>query len=329
MRDSSTYFAPIGSGIGDVVVALPALAWLVEHSGTPVFLVARGPRQLGFDLRIPGIAGVVREVDLPGLLRDGDRYINLRNHKLQTDYDWYSERFVREYPGYGIREIMRDVCLENRIEADFWTFPKLLSTPIPCLSEMVAFVPGTTSNVKSWPTEYWICMWKHFSGRNSDVVMLGEPEHSSVVADLIEYGMPHLRTDSIGAAIDVLSSVASVVAVDTGLMHIAVQQGTPTVAIFNNVHLYFRDAQHCRALFGPPCPSECTKSFDENLSFPVDYKEWIWWDGVFDSCKAQSRCMTKVSPEQAIAALNELKPLTRRGFAQGGVGGAGDVRIFV
>ena len=47
------------------------------------------------------------------------------------------------------------------------------------------------------------------------------------------------------------------IGVDTGLTHIAAQQGTPTVTICRRSSVYFRPWSHCRVLRGERCTEEC------------------------------------------------------------------------
>lgn len=313
MKQARTFLAPIGSGVGDVVVAMPVLRRLIADSDKPVFLVARGPRQLGFEARIAGLAGCVREVDLARILQKGDTYINLRDHQLQKNYDWYGEKFAREYPGFHINDIMREVCSSFSIYPDFSQFPRFSFNPLPQYKNVVALVPGTTVDSKSWPSESWCKLHDEFRRRGQTAILLGEPQRSGIVADLIAIGIEHVQTPSIGDAIDVISSSAAVVSVDTGLMHIAVQQGIPTVALFNSVHTYFREASHCRAVLAPDCADECRARFTGDPHFPVEYKQWVWSDCEFDSCKAAVRCMTRIPVDEVLEAFAQL---TRGCFAQ-------------
>jgi hypothetical protein len=309
MTAPATFLAPIGSGIGDVVVAMPVLEWLISRGDGAVYLVARGPRQTGFEQAIPRLAGVVREVDLPQVLAEqsGACYLNLRDHDIQRNYDWYGAKFQQDYPGYRINDIMREVCKSFDVHPDFNSFPKFRFTVRPDVAAKVAIVPGATSNFKAPPASTWQSVVADLSARNLSCIMLGEPERSPVVASLKTAGVAHLQTPAIQDAIDVLSSVRAVISVDTGLMHIAVQQGTPTVAIFNNVHAYYREAPNCSPIFGPACAVECTQQTDVTFPYGVDYKEWVWWEGEYDFCKAAEPCMTKIKAAELLAAFDGLQ----------------------
>lgn len=301
MRGESIYLAPIGSGVGDVVVALPAFAWLASQGAFP-FLVARGPRQLGFEYAIPNLAGVVREPDLPS----GVHHINLRDHDIQRNYDWYGDKFERDYPGFRINEIMSLVCRDKGIHADFATFPRLHAVYNPAVEGKVLLVPGTTSDFKALPTSTWREVIRTLARSGVEFIVLGEPERSPVVAELLADGVPHLPTPLIQLAIDAISSARACISVDTGLMHIAVQQGVPTVAIFNNTHTYFRPATNCHALFAPSCAPECALQSAMKFPFPAEYTEWVWWEGEYDYCRAgEQHCMSRITATSIVERFHE------------------------
>ena len=123
----ATYFAPIGNGLGDLIVSLPAVQYLID-SGEPTILVLRSPRQEGLEGLIPGLSGSVKESEIdPDTVRGaGHRWINLREHPLQTDHVWGSSAFDLAYPGYKIADIVRDICSDMGIHADFEDL-----TPLP------------------------------------------------------------------------------------------------------------------------------------------------------------------------------------------------------
>src|SRR5271170_1730256 len=100
------YFAPMGEGLGDVVVGMPIIRALTKMG--PTVLVQRSPRQLGISELVTGLAGVVREADFdPQRLTARDRYYNLRSHRLQKDYFWGGPEFASDYPGFLINDIQK------------------------------------------------------------------------------------------------------------------------------------------------------------------------------------------------------------------------------
>src|SRR4030095_15363269 len=71
-------------------------------------------------------------------------------------------------------------------------------------------------------------------------------------------GSEAVRAPTPGDAVDVLSACRAVIGVDTGLTHIAVQQGTPTVTICRANTIFLRPWPHTRAVRGGECDESCT-----------------------------------------------------------------------
>src|SRR5262245_12993314 len=113
------FFAPIGNGLGDVIVALPVVRELIER-GQPTYMIANSQRQLGLEACIPGLAGIVPRPELQAVWeRDGDTVYDFRSHPLQTDYVWGSAAFEEKFPGIHIVDILKMVCADFGINADF------------------------------------------------------------------------------------------------------------------------------------------------------------------------------------------------------------------
>ncbi len=305
--DSMTvYIAPLGSGLGDVIVTLPLLYKSIEQSET--YLVARSPRQEGLTEAIKGLTGTIREPDLAKIeLRGGDRYLNLRAHRLQTDYVWGGPEFARDYPDFRINDILRVISADYGFDADFDTRIAFDFAHRPEFGGKVLIVPGTTTASKTWSVSLWLELIGALAGAGRSACMLGEPERSAVVFDLIEHGVEWIRTPTIQNAIDIISSAMAVVSVDTGLMHIAVQQGAPTVALFQGSALYYRKFPNCFPVFANSCSVKCMT--DPEPSSPntrTEYKAFEWFDGSFGSCAADpgTGCMDSIAPAMVVAKLN-------------------------
>jgi len=94
------------------------------------------------------------------------------------------------------------------------------------------------------------------------------------------------------------------VGIDTGLTHISVQQGTPTVGIYRNRPVYFRPWPHCRAVVGDRCDDACqslerTYAYNTRVRSPGD-----GWQP--RPCPVGARCLDKVRPADVLDALREL-----------------------
>ncbi len=94
------------------------------------------------------------------------------------------------------------------------------------------------------------------------------------------------------------------VGIDTGLTHIAAQQGTPTVGISRDRPVYFRPWPHCRAVVGDRCDETCQSierayAYNARVRSPAS----AWEER---TCPVGARCLEKIRPTDVIDALGEL-----------------------
>lgn len=250
----STFVSPIGSGFGDVLISLPVVQALLDQ-GETVYLVTRSFRQEGISPRIIGLQGEIREDDLQ--IAEGDRYINLRAHPIQTDYLWGTEEFERIFGVTRIEKIITLIARDFDLVVSYQNLRPLSFTLRPELAGRVAFVPGTDGHFKHWPQPYWLELRDKLALAGLGVTVLGRPEESPAVQGLIDSGLTWLATASAGEAIDAVSSALAVVAVDTGLMHVAVQQNIPTFSFVHPDMFHHRSAANSCQFIGVHCPTEC------------------------------------------------------------------------
>lgn len=297
------YIAPIGSGFGDVVVSFPILQGLIAN-GEKVHLVARSPRQEGFLKVIPGLFGSIREPDLKTQsLSPADRYFNFREHSIQMDWVWGSAEFEQYMPKARINGILEKICSDFGIPTDFSEL-----TPLPYHTDSrskgrVLFVPGTTGNNKEWSVENWLQLENRLREIGFDISIVGEPERSALVSELIQLGLDWISTPTVAQVIDTISSAKLVVSVDTGVMHLAVNQGIPTIALFNNPPIYERSYDNCFSLVANACQAECL--IDPSVDKPnikTEYVKWQWLDGERGVCKAapEKHCMRTITVEMVM-----------------------------
>jgi len=300
----ATYFAPLAEGLGDAIVSLPLLFALIKKGET--FLVARCPRQEGLTEAIEGLAGTVREVDLRDRLKRGDTYVNIRDHRIQTDYVWGSTEFAEHYKGYRVNDILAVMARDFKIDANFDQPHPLLYKHRKETEGKIVIVPGTMTVAKTWSTQNWITLNKLLTDNGLGVVVVGEPERNEVVDDLVKAGLDWVPTPTIKDAIDLVSSAATVVSVDTGLMHIAVQQGVPSVVLFQGYAVYYRPYPACLPIFSPMCAKPCL-DFQASLrpNASIEYKKWIYWDKCSDDCMVPQpeRCTNRISPSEVLEKI--------------------------
>jgi hypothetical protein len=294
------YLAPLASGLGDAIVTLPLIYKSIELQDT--FLVARSPRQEGLFEAIEGLAGIVREPDLHTkiVLRPQDKYLNLRLHPLQTDYIWGSAAFADAYPNYRINEILQTIAADFGYAIDPTQRKPLLFQERPDFADKTIVLPGTTVRSKTWAASNWLQLIARLEAVGHKIVMVGEPEHSLIVRELIAAGVVYEPTETLQKAINCISSCRAVVSVDTGLMHISVQQNVPTVVVFQGNPVYLRPFANCFAIIAKACPASCTKVFEDNSpNVKLDFIDYQWCHVPFENCVAEAghSCMDSITAD--------------------------------
>ena len=299
---SPVYIAPVSFGLGDLVVSLPAVQALIAEgagSGEETWLVARSAGQRVLSERIEGLAGCIDEdaFDPPG----PGRFVDLRDHPLQRDHWWGSPEFDEAFGPLTINDILARICADFGIGADF-------SRPVPLrahdragLHDSVLLVTESDGPMKRWPAACWSSVAARIRAQGAEVRLVTRDEPS---AEMRAAGIEALRAPTPGDAVDVLGACRAVVGVDTGLTHIAVQQGTPTVTLFRPRPVYFRPWPHCRAVTGERCQDECLAVEREYAyNARVSLRGFRWTPR---SCPVGGRCLDTIEPDQVVATLAEM-----------------------
>jgi Glycosyltransferase family 9 (heptosyltransferase) len=293
-----TFLAPVSYGLGDLVVSLPAIQALIRE-GPPVWLVARAPSQRLLAGRIAGLAGVVDEGDL--VCAASDRLIDLRDHTLQRDYWWGSAAFEQEWGSLDINQILQLICRDFGIDADFSRPMPLEANPRPELGGTVLLVHETDGAHKSWPADGWAAL---AAGIRADGLEVAQVTKGDGVPLLDAGEIPALVAPTPATAVDALSSCRAVIGIDTGLTHVAVQQGTPTVAICRRSSVYVRPWPNCVALRGDDCTDECL-----TVEASYAYNQVVSMRDFHPAprrCPSGQRCLARARPEDALALLRGL-----------------------
>ncbi|HEY8217478.1 MAG TPA: glycosyltransferase family 9 protein [Acidimicrobiia bacterium] len=301
---SRTYVAPISFGLGDLVVSLPAIQALIatgRGGGDETWLVARSASQAALAERIQGVAGSVPE-DVFDVARCRGRFVDLRDHPLQRDLWWGSPEFDRAFGPLSINEILDRICTDLGIPADFTRPVPLAANPRPDVGDAVLLVTETDGSGKRWPADRWAALAGRITAAGGDVRVVTRTEAS---AEMQATGIAAMPAPTPGDAVDALGACRAVVGVDTGLTHLAVQQGTPTVTICRARPVYFRPWPHCRAVVGDPCDPVCEALEREhayNARVSLRGFEWQPW-----TCPVDGRCLDPIRPEHVMGALRELE----------------------
>jgi len=295
---SRVLVAPVSFGLGDLVVSLPAVQALVAQQA-PVWLVARAPSQELLAERILGLAGVVAEGSVA--CGPADRLIDLRDHPLQRDFWWGSPAFEAAYGALDINDILGQICSDLGIEAEFGRPEALLTHPRPGLEGTILLVHETDGAGKRWPDDSWAAVAASLRADGHAVAHVTRQAGPSALSAL---GIPPLVLPTPGDAVDALTACSGVIGVDTGLTHIAAQQGTPTVTVCRDSSVYFRPWPHCRVLRGDRCTADCVAA---EASYA--YHDRVSLDGFQPSssgCPSGSPCLAAARPEAALVLLRAL-----------------------
>ena len=107
-----------------------------------------------------------------------------------------------------------------------------------------------------------------------------------------------------GEAVDLLSACRAVIGVDTGLTHIAAQQGTPTVTLSRTPAVYFRDWDHTRLVTGSVCDPLCQRAerayaYNQRVQLGSAHP-------VPRTCLAEAGCLDAIEPDTVVKVLGEL-----------------------
>jgi Glycosyltransferase family 9 (heptosyltransferase) len=295
--------APVSFGLGDLVVSLPVAQALIEQGqrrGDQTWLVARAESQALLAPRIGGLSGCVYETSL-GAAEPGDQYIDLRDHPLQRDFWWGSPEFEDRFGPLNINDILGRICTDFGIAADFSRPVPLDARPRAELAESVLLVTETDGPSKVWSAQRWAALARLLEDTGLQVRQVTRGHAST---DMAATGIPEVPTPTPGDAVDALTSCRAVVGIDTGLTHIAVQQGTPTLTICRHGSVYMRPWSHCRVLRGRPCTAECTDAeaayaYHDRVSLQgFEPQAWL--------CPSEARCLEQAGVEDAVALLLEL-----------------------
>ncbi len=299
----STFVAPIDVGMGDLFISLPVFQALIE-AGEDVYLVARSFRQIGLSNRIVGIKGEIAEADL--CLSSDDRLINLRAHPLQTDHNWASAEFEDFFGLPRIEKIIEKIAIDFGIVADYRNLAKLQFEHMPALQNTILFVPASDGFYKHWPTANWLSLASALQADGHKIAVLGEKNHSMALEALIAAGLEWLPTATIDDAIDLISNCLAVVSVDTGLMHIAVQQGVPTCAFVHPRNIHHRSAANVKVFEGTACSSKCqpVKILKPDYAAAANLNVNLKFNREYCKLPDAENCMAVITPHMVLAEIN-------------------------
>lgn len=269
---SSVLFVELLGGLGDVVIALPAIHALARshpQASVTVLTFAPGHELLepdplvaevvalerGRDDAVSAVAALLasrrfdlavsdaRYSGLPELIESTVPHAVTNLWRFPPDDELIQERFLALLA--ADRMIARELALPeprlvvddgDRAWADAW-----LAERLPDVRPRVLLVPEAGMTIKRWALEHWVALGRRLVEAQAGVVVAagGEPDLADAVVD----GIAGVREVSVGPAVllargplrraAALAAAADVcVAADTGLARVAAATATPTLALF-------------------------------------------------------------------------------------------------
>src|SRR5207253_3168428 len=185
------------------------------------WLIARSDGQASLADRIAGLSGWVDEESFDREDHDGS-FFDLRDHPLQSDWWWGSAELEEACGALTINDILGRICADFGIPADFTRPIPLTAVPRPELSSSVLLVTETDGASKQWSPERWRSVADGLRARGLDMRLVARNEP---VTEMQALGIPAVRASSPGEALDIVGAARAVIGIDTGLTHLAVQQG--------------------------------------------------------------------------------------------------------
>ncbi|MGH9080056.1 MAG: glycosyltransferase family 9 protein [Acidimicrobiales bacterium] len=295
------FVAPVSFGLGDLIVSLPvvqAAARADSCSGVETWLVARSQSQRALAERVRGLAGTVTEGDVD---ISSQALVDLRDHPLQRDFWWGSPEFAAAYGPLRINDIIARIGADFGVAGDFSAPIPLESRRRPDAEDLVLFVADTDGTAKRWAPGHWVGLAAALGRRGLGVAVVTRGEGDN---PLVERGLTGLVAATPGDAVDVLSTCRAVVGIDTGLTHIAAQQGTPTVTLCRSPAVYFREWDHTRLVAGSQCEPVCQRAersyaYNDRVNLGTEHPP-------ARVCPAHGSCLKAIEPDTVMKALSEL-----------------------
>jgi heptosyltransferase-1 len=143
----------------------------------------------------------------------------------------------------------------------------------------LVFLHGTTWPTKHWPEDYWMALAKKANEQGLLVKLpwgnAAEHERAIRIASACSHAEVLPKLDLVGVA-NVLASAKAIVAVDTGLGHLAAALNIPTISLYGPTNPILTGAlgqsqTHLTAKFPcAPCLSrDCTYRGEDKENYPV------------------------------------------------------------
>lgn len=237
--------------------------------------VSRAPRRIGFV-----------NTSLGGLL----------TQRLPFKHPPSTENNLRLIEALGVPVVTRDyVGLLKASDAMRERAERLLADRgIGPDDRLVAFSPGTSGRrrLKLWTDSGFTDVGRHLAGEGVRVVVLGTSPADEIVEDCGEIIDLSGQTD-LGTAAGILARSETLVAVDSGILHLAAALGRPIVGLYGPSD---------PAITGPQGPGHAVLTSGAGCA-PCNQGE----------CKFDRICMTNLDPGAVIEAVDRILSANQSG----------------
>jgi heptosyltransferase-1 len=152
----------------------------------------------------------------------------------------------------------------------------------------VVIAPFTTRPQKHWTRAHWRALIGRLADTGHQVACLGGPGDREEAVTLLD-GLPVMNwvgTYPLGVSAGLVKHALALIGVDTGLTHMGIAAGIPTVALFGSTCPYLETGHdNVRVIYhGLEC-SPCRRS---------------------PTCSGRFDCMVGITVDEALSAFNEL-----------------------
>lgn len=152
----------------------------------------------------------------------------------------------------------------------------------------VVIAPFTTRPQKHWTHTHWRALIGRLCDAGHSVACLGGPADREEAAILLD-GLPVMNWVGVyplGVSAGLVKRASSIIGVDTGLTHMGIAAGIPTVALFGSTCPYLDSGRdNVRVIYhGLDC-APCKRS---------------------PTCAGRFDCMVGITADEALSAFNEL-----------------------
>jgi len=201
--------------------------------------------------------------------------------------------------GYSLNDLSLDYGIQEGIRKNRMAAPIEQVSENAAFAGSILFLHGTTWASKHWPETYWQVLAEQLAEQNYQLLLPWGNEVEQQRAQSIKqhcHYPSHVRVlekMTLNELLDIMLNVSAVVAVDTGLAHLAAALDKPTIALYGPTSpgltgTYGQQQIHLQTGY------ECSPCFNKNCS---KIKNNI-----------NPECYTAVSPQQVITALETILP---------------------